>query len=70
MTGIEIVGAVLIAGLLVGGFNTGLKDDATKAEACFLCFEFETSRESDIDAIGEAPLGIDDMTLPLTVPNE
>jgi hypothetical protein len=63
MTGFEIAGVVLVIGMLVGAIGGATIDNASKAKACLLCVELETSREMDVDETTVPYLGDEDMTL-------
>jgi len=55
MTGFEILGAVLVIGMIAGLFG-GSSDTATKTEACLVCVTTETSLEKDVDLVTEPDL--------------
>jgi hypothetical protein len=64
VTGFEILGAVLIVGMLTGAITASNteSDTATKSSVCLVCADVETSREMDIDAVTEPNLNENDVT--------
>ena len=56
MTGIEVIGAVLVIGMLTGAITSSTTDTATKTKVSLMSVEIETSREKDVDRTTERHL--------------
>ena len=57
MTGIEIFGAIFLAGALFSAV-LGVSESHTKTEFCMMCVKNESARHADVDQVTDPDLGV------------